>query len=274
MAYIPEGFEQIPKVNEEGKQLYLLPQPDVEVPYTGYTYVKTTDVTETPSMISTPIPMLDNDGNQKSYEMTRPTYDENGEYTGQEGTGQMIPMWTSQDLHEEWLGLPVYWTTIEEPKTRFESQPPIEITEDDPEWVEGLGVVYELIPVKMATEPIEMVYNNKLSELRSARDSAIYSTFKSNALGIEKTYPYHKTAADNLQEMALQLTFSPDTDSIDWYVLDDRSFVSHTRDQFNQVLRDAGSNVTYNKMQCFQLEAIVENAYRSGDSEAIKAVHW
>lgn len=149
---------QIPKLNADGKPLYLLPQPDLEVAYTVPVTVKTTDVTDHPVMVPQQVPLLDENGVQKTYEVTQPepiiqtTTDADGNVTEtitgyeQVGTGQWLPISLVTQIQEEGPNGPLYWGTVEEPATRFEPQPPLEITEDDPQYVEGLEPAYEEVP--------------------------------------------------------------------------------------------------------------------------------
>lgn len=159
----PEGrFYRLPKLDGEGRALYLLPRPDLEIEYTISRTIKTTEVTDRPVMITAQVPLLDGEGVQQEYEVTRPVYEQipitdeddnvigyrDGDVTGQEGTGQYLKLWTTEEQQEtDGEGAALYWATIEEPATRYEPQPPLEITADDPSYVEGLEPAYDLVPV-------------------------------------------------------------------------------------------------------------------------------
>ncbi|NBI28578.1 hypothetical protein [Chengkuizengella marina] len=175
------NIEQKQKFDEEGNVLYLLSQPQLEVNETITKIIETTETTDDPvtNIETIQIPLLDDQGNQKTYEKTvkgetieftdepvieqvwneeTETYDDihktddegNLLYWGQVPTGQMIPLFTADQVEvhqmddEENL---LYYKEIEETITNYEDQEPLEITEDHEEWTEELELAYEDIEV-------------------------------------------------------------------------------------------------------------------------------
>lgn len=124
------------------------------------------------------------------------------------------------------------------------------------------------------TEPLytlDEVKANKLDELSKARDAEIFSSFQSSALGSPKTYNYDKEAAENFAKKATLLGINSNITSVDWYVIEDAAFVTHTREQFVQVVTDGATNEEAAKMKYFQLEAQVKAATTE---EEVSAVVW
>ncbi|MDP5274359.1 hypothetical protein [Chengkuizengella axinellae] len=169
--------EQHQKFDDEGNTLYLLPQPQIEINETFTKTIETTEITDDPVMTiqTVQIPKLDDDGNQKTYEKTvrgetvevtedpvidriyneeteeyeeihKTDEDGNSLYWGQVPTGQMIPMFTTQqvEVHKsDEAGNQLYYKTFEEITTTYEDQPPLEIIEDHEEWTEELELAFE-----------------------------------------------------------------------------------------------------------------------------------
>jgi hypothetical protein len=133
------------KYSEEGKPLFLLPQPSKEVISQVSRPVKTTEVSDSPVMIAEKVPMVGMDGIQMTYEVT--TMELMGDGTFQQvGTGQFLPIFTTQEAQEkDEDDNPLYWNTVLEDVTSYEAQAPKEITEDDPDYIEGLEPVYEWV---------------------------------------------------------------------------------------------------------------------------------
>jgi hypothetical protein len=155
----------------------------LEVTYTIPHQEKTVDATYTPVMVAVRVPMMDENGVQKQYEVTRPVYEQidildeegnvigqrDGDIVGQEGTGQFLQLWTTEEVQEQDSdGNPLYWTTIEEPAVRYEAQPPLEITADSPYYVEGLEMAYETVEVPDPIQPeAPPTIPEQISEIRS-----------------------------------------------------------------------------------------------------------
>jgi hypothetical protein len=183
---IPPGFQAVPKLDADGKQLYLLPQPDLEVNYTIPRSVKTTEVTDHPVMTAHKVPLMEN-GVQKRYEVTR-TVELTEEVTDAEGnvstvvtgytqepTGQFLDLFTTEEIQEtDEQGNALYWGVVEDPAVRYEPQEPKEITEDDPEYVEGLEQVAELVPIPSEPSAPQMpTIEDRVTALEGAVTSII-----------------------------------------------------------------------------------------------------
>jgi hypothetical protein len=110
----------------------------------------------------------------------------------------------------------------------------------------------------------------KLAQLAYFRDQEIYSTFQSSALGTTKTYNYNREAYENFRGEAILLNLDPTISSVNWATVED-GFVTHTRDQFIQVIKDGASHEKNAKMKYYQLEAQV-NAATTIDQ--VNAIVW
>lgn len=269
------AFTRSPKLDASGSPLYLLPQPDTEEAYTApLPSIQTTENTGVPVMIVKQVPHLDANGVQMTYEVTQAEEQADGSFL-QVGTGQFLKLFvTAEEQNTDSSGQPLYWKAEQE--TRYQSipQPPLEIAASDARYTADLEAAYVLTAYTPPPPPIEDVRSQKIAELQVARDRAIYSTFTSSALGSVKTYNYDQEAAENFHEKALKLSFDTSITSVSWYTVEDQAFTVHTRDQFVQVLKDAGNREESLKMEYYQLEATVENAYINKDASAISAVVW
>jgi hypothetical protein len=120
------------KFNEEGKQLYLLPQNPLVEEIGKEVQVETIEVTDTPVLIQVPRqePLLDSSGKQMQYELT--TFDEE---TGEQvGTGQFIKCYTivfDEVQKRDENGLKLFYKTETVTEEISTPQPDLEITEDD-----------------------------------------------------------------------------------------------------------------------------------------------
>lgn len=160
-------FEKRPKLNEEGKPLFWLPQPPLEEINNIPRRVQSIDPTDNPVIVTKQVPLM-SEGEQASYEVTQPVYEQipiydeeeniigysNGEIIGQEGTGQFLKLWTTEQVQavDEEDNL-LYWDTEYDEEILYVPQEPIEITEDDPDYVEGLEQIFELIPIPDPPQP-------------------------------------------------------------------------------------------------------------------------
>lgn len=137
---------------------------------------------------------------------------------------------------------------------------------------DGVFKVEEFVPIiEPAVDQLDSVKASKLFELQTERDKAIYSSFSSSALGTEKTYNYDKQAADNFRAQGTLLSLDPTMDTVLWFVSTDRTFVSHTREQFIQVIKDGAAHDTSNQMKYFTLEQKVTLA---DTREVVEAITW
>ncbi|QYR20794.1 hypothetical protein KZ483_24040 [Paenibacillus sp. sptzw28] len=139
-----------------------------------------------------------------------------------------------------------------------------------------LGDVYDGTAWTRPVPPppsLDEVKANKLAELEAARDNVIYSSFTSTALdgATPKTYNYDKKAADNFRAQGTLLSLDPTITSVDWYVIEDAAFTSHSRDQFIQVIKDGATHDKSQQMKYFVLEAQVKSAE---DSATIESIIW
>jgi hypothetical protein len=117
---------------------------------------------------------------------------------------------------------------------------------------------------------LEDIKKSKLAELQAARDAAIYTSFQSSALGSPKTYNYNREAYENFRGEAILLNLDPTIDTVLWATVED-GFVTHTRAQFVQVLKDGAAHEKNVKMKYYQLEAQV-NAATTIDE--VNAITW
>lgn len=162
---------KVDKKDEEGNQLYLLPQLDIEVPVEITKTIETTEVTDRPIIITVKEkrPLLDSNGKQITYERTisgettevtdEPVmvFDEaTGEqvqktneegkklYIGQVPTGEIVEctyIHTEELQKTNELDQKLYYSTVTEVvpgEFIYEPQEPLEILEDNYEWHDGL----------------------------------------------------------------------------------------------------------------------------------------
>lgn len=160
--------EKMDKLNEEGKPLYLLPQEPIVEEIEEERLIETTKDTGNPVMIKVikQIPLLDENGEQVKYEkmtigeVTEDTgepvmivdeetgelvqkTDENGNllFYGEISTGEFIECYTTEEIEEQKkneFGEPLFYDVEIITTEKIVPQPPIEITEDDERFVEGL----------------------------------------------------------------------------------------------------------------------------------------
>lgn len=161
------------KVNEEGKPLYLLPQEPIVEEIGEERLIETTKDTGNPIMIKVlkKVPLLDENNKQVKYEkkvfgetkedtgnpvmildeetgeLVQKT-DENGNplFYGLVGTGEFIKCYTTDEVEEQKkdkYGRPLFYDTEIVMVEKVTEQPPIEITEDDERYVEGLPTALE-----------------------------------------------------------------------------------------------------------------------------------
>jgi hypothetical protein len=87
-------------------------------------------------------------------------------------------------------------------------------------------------------DPLTIAKAKKLQELQSASDEAT-KTFKSSALGEEKTYLADEKSMTFLAgEYAFVKSPDYDESTTDWYTVEDNNFVTHTGEQIVKVFLD------------------------------------
>lgn len=128
---------------------------------------------------------------------------------------------------------------------------------------------WTITPIDSAVE-LSHAKTSKLESLQDSRDAEIFSTFPSSALGTVKTYNYNLEAWTNFGRKASQVALSPSITSVTWANLED-GFVSHTRDQFIQLVMDGSAHEENAKMKYFTLEAQVNAAT---DIASVNAILW
>jgi hypothetical protein len=181
-------IQQQPKLSEEGKPLFLLPQPSRGVVSTVSRPIKSTVESEHPVITTQRVPLLGPDGKQKSYEMTTEETLGDGT-TRQVGTGYVIPLWLTEEVQEQDTeGNPLYWNTIEEEIISYEAQAPKEITADDPDYIEELEMVYEEIEVP--DPPITPAPPSLESQLR-AENKALKDQLSSVSADLQSFMDYY-----------------------------------------------------------------------------------
>lgn len=129
-------------------------------------------------------------------------------------------------------------------------------------WVEGLSQD-EINPPKTLDE----IKQEKLQELREARDMQMVSGF-SSVIG-ETTLYFGFDAKDNeyLNEMALSMAIDPTITETAWKTKD--GFFTLTREQFFQVIRDARLHKEGLIREFMHLEGMVLNASSKSEVDAI-----
>jgi hypothetical protein len=139
-------FEKVYKVTEDGLAVFLLPQPPLVTTESHVITVKTSEVSDIPCFVTVQVPKKDAEGNQESYEVTAPKYDEAGEYLGEEPTGQIVNLWlTEQQPEMDNDGNALYCHMVDKPVEVLVPQAPLEITSEDPLYVEGLERAFTLV---------------------------------------------------------------------------------------------------------------------------------
>lgn len=105
----------------------------------------------------------------------------------------------------------------------------------------------QLTDVTAIDPPLDQVKKAKKAELQSASDQAC-ATFTSSALGSVKTYLADEKS---MTFLAGEYTFvkSPDYDNstLDWFTVEDNTFVTHTGAQIAQVFLDGRSWIKQQK---------------------------
>jgi hypothetical protein len=117
---------------------------------------------------------------------------------------------------------------------------------------------------------LDELKKRKLQELKRFRDRDIYSSFKSTALGVERTYNYDREAYDNFGRKATLISLDQTIDTVVWSTIED-GFITHTRQQFIQVVRDGSDHETNVKMKYWILENQVNNAT---SQEELDLITW
>lgn len=182
------------KVDEEGKELFLLPQPDLEENDPISRDVETTEETDRSVMILVrkPVPLM-RDGEQVTYQrMARGEVTENTgepvmeEIPQEEGDPILVQKKNEEDQPLFWGLVPVgdpepcfTWEEVEEQKKDAAGnlmfykkvtednkvvipQPPLEVTKDHPEWTEDLEKIMIEVPksrtVSILEEPDHFTY--------------------------------------------------------------------------------------------------------------------
>lgn len=271
------AFTRSPKTDADGNPLYLLPQEDLEIRTPFTRRVESLEVSDEPVLVEIveKVPLLDDKGKQVSY---TPTYWDEEKEKQVPVLGAVPILCSTTEITEAHKatedGQFLYWHNVSDEAISYAPQEPLEITAEDERYTEDLEQAFTLTPWTPEPPPLEQVRDQKLAELQGARDSAIYTAFKSDALGELKTYGYDREAAQNFRDKGLKLTFDASITSIPWYTLEDRAFVTHTRDEFIEVLKDAGNREELLKMEYYVLEAQVENAYRNENREALLSISW
>ena len=163
--------EKMDKLNEEGKPLYLLPQEPLVEEIGEERLIETTEDTGNPVMtkVLKKVPLLNENNKQVKYEkkVVGETTDDTGnpvmildEETGElvqktdkngnplfyglVGTGEFIKCYTTEEVEEQKkdkYGRPLFYDTEIVMVEKVTEQPPIEITEDDERFHEGLEKV-------------------------------------------------------------------------------------------------------------------------------------
>jgi len=196
-------FTRSPKTDENGNQLYLLPQEPTEVRTPITRREETVEETTEPIMIveRSVVPVLDAEGAQVSY---IPTF--RGEVL--EDTGE--PVWEQADTEDgpqevqklDDLGRPLFWgqvpdprgeaarifcTTVEEAEVQkkdsegnllywkdvedelvsYEPQEPLEITAEDERYVEGLELAYNLTPYDPPAQEVILTAEQRIARLEA-----------------------------------------------------------------------------------------------------------
>jgi hypothetical protein len=117
---------------------------------------------------------------------------------------------------------------------------------------------------------LEDVKRAKMAELMAARDAVIYTSFTSDALGSVRTYNYSREAAGDFRAKTALLGLATSIQTIPWYTSED-GLISHTREQFAQVVMDGANHEEPLKMHYFALESAVILAQTE---EEVAAIVW
>lgn len=212
-----------PKVDVDGNTLYRLPQPDLEVVTPTTKTVETNEVTDKPVMIKqiNKIPLLDQDGNQVSYQPTTlgettevtdepvmeiiqnddnvPTeqqkVDELGNllYWGQVISGSPIACFTTEEVEVQKTddtGALLYHKDVVEDVITYESQSDLEVTDAHESWTEDLEVVEIEVEVSktvtLSESPEDFTYEEvepTLTTYKQIKKDELYSAYQRDKLG-------------------------------------------------------------------------------------------
>ncbi|KIL35177.1 hypothetical protein SD71_16265 [Cohnella kolymensis] len=132
----------------------------------------------------------------------------------------------------------------------------------------GTEIVYEGDPPYMGMS-LDEAKQDKVKELAAERDKHLYAGFSSNATGITLYFGFDPIDQAYLQEKALLLVIDPTVDAIDWKT--SQGFVTLTRSQFLQVIKDGGTHKEGLVRQLMYLEAQVMNCTTI---EEVAALAW
>jgi hypothetical protein len=195
----PKTITEIVDGQEVTKQLYLLMQPDKEVITQLAKQIETTELTETPIMITETIqtPMLDENGQHNFYYPTYTVNEQTGTTIDEEGnetpvyedvtytSDTPLYLYTTEivEVQKELDGQPLYWTDVVEDEISYEPQSPLEITLDDPNYIDGLEMamidVNKTRTVKFEDEMEQFNYNDVVAHKeRLIVKDTFYSTAK------------------------------------------------------------------------------------------------
>ena len=138
-------------------------------------------------------------------------------------------------------------------------------------WVEGL--TQEELDEINPPITIDQVKQNKIEELRAARDAALYAGFVSVINDVDVYFGFDPIDQAYLIEKALLMSIDTSVMSTDWKVSDgtDYYMMTLTREQFFQVVRDGGAFKEQLVRDLMYLEATVLNCE---DETSVQAIVW
>lgn len=108
---------------------------------------------------------------------------------------------------------------------------------------------------------------SKINELKTARDAELLAGFSSSAIGTMLYFGYDPIDQAYLHKKATMLTLDSSISTVDWKTRD--GFVTFTRDQFVQVLKDGDAHEESLVYKLMYAEANVLNATNKAEIDAI-----
>ena len=108
---------------------------------------------------------------------------------------------------------------------------------------------------------------NKIIELNTLCNQTILNGFSSTCTGIEHQYKFDMEYQGNITQQGVMLTMDPTIETVMWPT-SDAGVLSHTREQFIQLCKDAQAWKATNIYRYFELKAQVEACTVIADVEA------
>lgn len=135
------------------------------------------------------------------------------------------------------------------------------------------GELGDFLQIEKTNLTLDDIKNKKILELSIERDQRLFAGFSSNVTEYTLHFGFDPVDQAYLQEKALLMTIDQSVISVDWKVRNgtEALFVTLTREQFFQVIKDAGLHKENLIRELMYLEAQVMNCETE---EQVKLIQW